>query len=106
MVYLRGKAIPNELVGLEEPDSYIHALLSFTAKQDKERASVRVKKGNEVIMPIDNLYSRIKIMSLFPNIYTKPEGHRTFPKKRVQDDDGNNLTLKPSKGSREDGVLM
>lgn len=106
MVKLMGKVIPNELVGLDEPTPFIHALLSFTAKQYKEKENIKVKKGNEVAFPIDNIYTHIRTISLFPSIYTKPEGHRTFPKKRVQDDDGNNLTLRPSKSSREDGVLM
>lgn len=65
-------AIPDELVGLEPPTSYIAALFSHTAKMDKAKAEMEVKKGHEVTGPADSMARRIKAMSLFPSIYDKP----------------------------------
>ena len=71
MVKIRGEHIPNELVGLEEPTPYIHALFSYTRKMDADRAKMEVKKAHEVAYPVDKLYDRIKAASLFPNIFMK-----------------------------------
>lgn len=68
-----GTTIPNELVGLDEPSPYVFALLKHTAKMDAEKAKMEVSKAHEVTFPVDSLYARIKSMSLFPSIYTKPK---------------------------------
>ena len=106
MVYIRGESIPGELVGIDEASSYTQALFHYTAKMDAEKAKMSVKKAHEVAFPVDSLYGKIKTLSLFPNVYSKPQKHRTFPKVVVEDDDDSRLTKKPSKKSREDGVLM
>ena len=62
-------AIPDEVVGLDPPTSYIAALFSHTAKMDKAKAEMEVSKAHEVTAPADSLARKIKGMSLFPNIY-------------------------------------
>jgi hypothetical protein len=71
MVKIRGEHVPNELVGLEEPSAYIHALFSYTRKMDEKKAKMGKEKAHEVSGPVDSVYHRILAMSLFPNIFNK-----------------------------------
>ena len=106
MVKIRGEHIPNELVGVEEPTPYIHALFSYTRKMDAERAKMEVKKAHEVSYPVDALYERIKSVSLFPSVFMAKKGLRNFPKVRADNMDAEGYVKKPSKRERRDGELM
>ena len=65
------KALPNELVGLEEPTPYIHALFRYTAHMDKEKAANQKLHSHMSAAPAEPLARRIKAMSLNPSIYDK-----------------------------------
>lgn len=106
MVHIRGESVPNELVGLEEPTPYIYALFSHTAKMDKERAKMEVKKAHEVTHPVDSVYHRIKVASLFPNVFTKPQSLRSFPKKKADNMDAAGDVKALGKKERREGDLM
>jgi len=99
------EAVPSELVGLEDPTPYIHALFHYTAKMDDERAKMAVSKAHEVSAPVDSLARHVKAMSLFPNIYRGPQTHRTFKKVATDDMDGENYVRKPSKKERREGEV-
>ena len=106
MVHIRGESVPNELVGLEEPTPYIYALFSHTAKMDKERAKMEVKKGHEVAHPVDSLYQRIKVASLFPSVFQEKASLRNFPKKKADNMDGAGTVKALGKKERREGDLM
>ena len=105
MVKIRGEVIPSELVGLEEPTPYIHALFSYTRKMDAERAKMEVSKAHEVSHPVDSLYHKIKVMSLMPSVYAEGLSHRTFKKVKISDVEGDRMTKKPSKAERREGLI-
>ena len=93
-------AIPDELVGLEPPTSYITALFTHTAKMDRAKAEMEVSKAHEVSAPVDTLSRQIKAMSLFPNIYRGEQHHRTFPSVKTDDNDGENYYKKRPKNMK------
>ena len=49
MVKIRGEHVPNELVGLEEPSAYIHALFSYTRKMDEKKAKMGKEKAQQMV---------------------------------------------------------
>ena len=65
----RDSAIPNELVGLEDPNPYMFALLRHTAVMDKEKERIERTQHHKTVAPANTLAREIKAFSLFPNIY-------------------------------------
>lgn len=88
-----GESFPGALIGLPEPTPFIAALFSYTAKMDRKEAPVLKAKTHEETVPV-SAARKIKAMSLFPNIYRGPQYHRTFPKMRVDGEDGDNYYRK------------
>ena len=82
--------VPNELVGLEQPSPFISALYSYVLAKAKEEDSVKMEKAHEQTAPADDLARKVKMMSLFPNIYRGPQYHRTMSFVRTDDMDGEN----------------
>ena len=68
---VKRETVPNELVGLSEPTPFIGALLSFTAKMNREHERHQMVTEVKATAPTDSLARQIKAGSLNPSIYHK-----------------------------------
>ena len=108
MVKIRGGdrvvVLPDELVGFEPPSPYVAALFRHTAKMDAQKDELRNLKASESVLPAPKMLAHVKMLSLFPNIYSVKDRHRTFSNIKTSYDEADHTYRKRTlKEKREMG---